>query len=244
MRCAQEGRLPIEKDSQDGEWESSCKEQKTSESRLEWNWKMKAILWGVHSRPQRAKNGLLRLLSVSENLCRVHCSIYVSTNEKLTLRNESTGSIIQFFARKSMMASQLHQVFFYRARTRTMGRFHADVSGELGLNNWCWSHYRQASVYAAGGKYDLAARDRQVRGFRYRWTLWDGNTSHPSDHGMRPQSERMFDTSNQCRWLLHLSWWLMWERTVSGNVLCSQNKFRCVGYCKKLNKYLQAGILK
>lgn len=136
------------------------------------------------------------------------------------------------------------QVFFYRARMRTMGRFHADVSRELGLNNWCWSHYRQASVYAAGGKNDLAARDRQVRGFRYRWTLWDGNTSHPSDRGMRPQSERMFDTSNQCRWLRHLSWWLMWERTVSGNVLCSQNKFRCVGYCKKFNKYLQAGILK
>lgn len=44
------------------------------------------------------------------------------------------------------------QVFLHRARIRTMSRFHTDVSREPGLNNWCWCHYSQASVYVCWWK--------------------------------------------------------------------------------------------
>lgn len=149
--------------------EKTFKEQKTSP--VEWNWKMKAIVWGVSSSAQQAenKNGLVKRGPLLRAL------LHLFTYESLPMRNH----VEKWINRKPRSVFTVKRacaplVFFCSSRTRTMSRFHADVSRELRLNNWCWTHYCQA--YAAGGKNDLAARDRQVRGFRFLWTLRDGNT--------------------------------------------------------------------
>lgn len=150
-----------EKEGEDSRRTNECgSEKKISQ---EWNWKMKVITGEILSRPWRIENRKWSSVIASCLSKHFQCvsRFFFFMCEPLQRRDWSwkmtqQESHSKFFAQMMWWHHDWQcctlQVFLYRARIRTMSRFHTDVSREPGLNNWCWCHYSQASVYVCWWK--------------------------------------------------------------------------------------------